>query len=532
MDPEVAWTLGELERKLSELEHTLQSMGQGGQAPRVSAPHAPATARLAHEAPPLAPEAPSFSPAGATTAAEQSFAGRIVDEAVEQPAPGPSPAGSSVRLGTAQVTPQSPSMRAQVFQPPPPPPARAHRVARAPLPPTAAELLRFRERLESAARELTEDYDELLGRLSFPPVSSPATPAISFARGAPSLDIIDVQGLSDAATRAFESDPAGTTAYGTSVGYPRLRSWIADRHGVPAESVLVTNGSMQADAFLFEQLVSPGDEVIVERPTYDRTLLSLRHRGAQLHAVELDPDGIETEALAHLLAGGARPRLAHIIPNFQNPAGYTLSLERRRRLLALAAAHNFMIFEDDPYVSLRFTGESLPTMLSMDPERVIYASSFSKTVCPGIRVGYLVGPADLIAAIGNLATNTYISPNMVAQSIVYEFCASGAIERSVETVRAALAERARALGEALRRDLPEAEFVAPQGGYFMWVTLPAGTDVHALFDAAAERGVAFVKGTDFVLEGGENTLRLAYSGVTPEQIETGVARLAEAYRSL
>jgi 2-aminoadipate transaminase len=134
--------------------------------------------------------------------------------------------------------------------------------------------------------------------------------------------------------------------------------------------------------------------------------------------------------------------------------------------------------------------------------------------------------------VAQLATNTYISPNMVAQSVVYEFCASGAIDRSIETVKAALAERAHTLGQALGRELPEAEFVAPQGGYFMWVTLPEGTDVEALFKAAADRGVAFVKGTDFLLEGGENTLRLAYSGVTPEQIDTGVARLAEAYRSL
>jgi DNA-binding transcriptional MocR family regulator len=121
---------------------------------------------------------------------------------------------------------------------------------------------------------------------------------------------------------------------------------------------------------------------------------------------------------------------------------------------------------------------------------------------------------------------------MVSESLVYEFCASGKIETSIETVKRALAERARTLAEALRRELPEADFVEPQGGYFMWVTLPEGTDVHRLFDAAAERGVAFVKGTDFLLEGGENTLRLAYSGVTPEQIETGVGRLAEAYRSL
>jgi DNA-binding transcriptional MocR family regulator len=382
--------------------------------------------------------------------------------------------------------------------------------------------------------ELTHEYDELLGRLSYAAVPTTTGPTISFARGAPSLDIVDVDGLRDAAVRAFESDPTGTTAYGTSVGYPRLRSWIADRHGVEPERVLVTNGSLQADAFLFDALVHRGDDVIVEAPTYDRTLLSLRERGARVHAIELHTDGIDTDALARLLGGGApvRAKLAHIIPNFQNPAGYTLSLEKRQALLALAAEHDFVVFEDDPYVALRFTGETLPTMLSMDPQRVVYASSFSKTVCPGIRVGYLVGPPELIGAVAQLATNTYISPNMVAQSIVYEFCASGAIERSIDTVRTALAERAATLGEALHSDLPEARFVAPQGGYFMWVTLPEGTDADALHHAAAERGVAFVKGSDFLLEGGRNTLRLAYSGVTPEQIRTGVARLAEAYRSL
>jgi len=364
---------------------------------------------------------------------------------------------------------------------------------------------------------------------------------ISFARGAPSLDIVDVQGLKDAATRAFENDPAGATAYGTSIGYPRLRAWIADKHGVEPERVLVTNGSMQADAFLFEQLVKQGDEVIVERPTYDRTLLSLRERGAKVHPVELQPDGIDTSALEALLGDGQsqgasdgtlKPKLAHIIPNFQNPAGYTLSLEKREALVKLAGAHDFLLFEDDPYVDLRFSGEKLPTMLSMDPERVVYASSFSKTVCPGIRVGYLVGPVEVIAQIAKLATNTYISPSMVSQAIVYEFCVSGAIERSIETVRTALAKRALTLQTALARDLPEARFVAPQGGYFMWVELPEGTDVEALFKYANELGVAFVKGTDFLLEGGENTLRLAYSGVTPEQIDEGVARLAEAFQSL
>jgi 2-aminoadipate transaminase len=355
---------------------------------------------------------------------------------------------------------------------------------------------------------------------------------ISFARGAPSLDIIAVEDLRAAADRAFQNDPAGTFSYGTSGGYVPLRDWIADQHGKERENIIVTNGSMQADAFLFEQLVAPGDVVVVEAPTYDRTLLALRGLGAEVLAIPLEPDGIDVEALARALESGARPKLAHIIPNFQNPAGYTLSLDKRRRLLDLADNYEFVIFEDDPYVELRFEGERLPTMLSLDQsERVVYASSYSKTVCPGIRVGYLCGPAELIATIERTATNTYISPNMVAQSIVNDFCRSGAIDRSIETVKSALRERRDTLAAALERELPEAGFVPPQGGYFMWVELPEDADVDALAAAAKDRDVIFVKGTDFLLEGGLNTLRLAYSGVRPEQIDEGVSRLAEAYRS-
>ena len=353
--------------------------------------------------------------------------------------------------------------------------------------------------------------------------------SISFARGAPSLDIVDVEGLKAAAQRAFTSDPAGTTAYGTSVGYVPLRKWIAEQHGVATERVLVTNGSMQADAFLFDALVKDGDTVIVERPTYDRTLLSLRNRGADVRMVELEHDGIDVAALDRVLRSGAEPTLAHIIPNFQNPAGYTLSGEKRERLIELAREYHFTIFEDDPYVALRFAGERLETMLSMDPDRVVYASSFSKTVCPGIRVGYLVGPEELIARIAKIATSAYISPNMVAQSIVHEFCVSGALDRSIETVTDALQERANTLCDALEREWPDARFQRPDGVYFLWIDLPEGADVDALFDAAAARDVQFVKGSDFVLEGAENSLRLAYSGVTPEQIEEGVKQLAEAY---
>ena len=360
-----------------------------------------------------------------------------------------------------------------------------------------------------------------------------AADTISFARGAPSLDIVDVEGLKDAAARAFANDPGGATAYGTAIGYAPLRAWIAEQHGVEPANVVVTNGSMQADAFLFDELVEPSDTVIVERPTYDRTLLALRQRLADIRMVELEPDGIDVAGIATLIDGGVEPKLAHIIPNFQNPAGYTLSGPKREALVGLAREHGFTIFEDDPYVSIRFAGDPLPTMLSLDrDDNVVYASSFSKTVCPGIRVGYLVGPAELIARIVKRATSTYISPNMVAQAIVHEFCQSGALQRSIETVRTNLKARVDALVTALERDLPDARFVAPEGGYFMWVELPEGTDVDKLFAAAGERGVTFVKGSDFLLEGGGNTLRLAYSGVTPEQIDEGIGRLAEAYKSL
>ncbi|GAA0451923.1 GntR family transcriptional regulator [Paractinoplanes deccanensis] len=352
---------------------------------------------------------------------------------------------------------------------------------------------------------------------------------ISFARGAPSLDIIDVEGLKAAAARAFDADPAGVTAYGTSVGYVPLRKWIAEKHSVSPDQVIVTNGSLQADAFLFNHLVQPGDDVVVEKPTYDRTLLSLQNLGAKVHQVTLRSDGIDVDELRTLLESGVRPKLAHIIPNYQNPAGITLSVEKRRALLSLAVEYGFTIFEDDPYVDIRFRGDALPSMLSMDSENaVVHASSFTKTVCPGVRVGYLVGPAALIDAIAKKATSLYISPGMVSEAIVHQFCVSGDIERSIAKVSSALSERAQVLAESLRKHIPGATFTEPDGGYFLWVDLPGDVDVDKLFPAAMKKGVAVVKGSDFLLEGGRSSLRLAYSAVTVDQIDEGVRRLAEA----
>jgi 2-aminoadipate transaminase len=352
---------------------------------------------------------------------------------------------------------------------------------------------------------------------------------ISFARGAPSLDIIDVDGLKAAAVRAFEADPAGVTAYGTSVGYPPLRAWIATKHRVDVDRVMVTNGSLQADALLFEHLVRAGDDVIVEKPTYDRTLLSLRTIGARLHQVTLDSDGLDVDELRKLLETGVRPKLAHIIPNYQNPAGVTLSAAKRTALLELAREYGFTIFEDDPYADIRFRGEALPSMLSMDTTgSVVHASSFTKTVCPGVRVGYLIGPPELIATIAKRATNVYLSPGMVSEAIVHQFCVSGDIDRSIATVTEALGERARLLAAALREHIPGVQFTEPDGGYFLWVDLPDDVDVDVVMPAAAERGVTVVKGSDFLLEGGRHSLRLAYSAVSADRVDEGVRRLAAA----
>src|SRR5690606_34750819 len=181
------------------------------------------------------------------------------------------------------------------------------------------------------------------------------------------------------------------------------------------------------------------------------------------------------------------------------------------------------------YAEIRFEGEALPSMQSLDTRgSVVYASSFTKTVCPGVRVGYLIGPPATIAAIADLATRTYISPGLVAQGIVYQFCVSGALDRSIQTVRTALARRARLLADALRRHLPEARFTEPAGGYFLWVELPEDVNTDEVAQAAAARHLAVVKGSDFLLEGGEHSLRLAYSAVTEDEIEIGVQRLAEA----
>lgn len=350
---------------------------------------------------------------------------------------------------------------------------------------------------------------------------------ISFARGAPSPDLIPVEAVRVATAKALDTDWKTALSYGVGIGHPGLCTWIAERHGLEsADEVMVTNGSLEAGAMLFRHLLSPGDRVIVEQPSYDRTLLLLEQLGVEFVPIALESDGIDVAAVEAALADGP-VKLVHLIPNFQNPAGCTLSEEKRVRLVELAAEHDFTIFEDDPYRELSFGEDPPPTMLNMDAAgKVIHASSFTKTVSPGVRVGYLAGPVDLIRALAKVANETYISPNMLSGSLVLELCKSGALDRNIAEVKVALAERRDALIEALGKHLPSAEFVVPGGGYFLWADLGEGFDTVDLAAKAKAAGAPFIPGSDFMLEGGETSLRFSFASVPPENIDEGVSRIA------
>jgi 2-aminoadipate transaminase len=360
---------------------------------------------------------------------------------------------------------------------------------------------------------------------------------ISFARGAPSADLLPVEAVREAAAAALEGDPARALSYGTGIGHPELGEWIAERHGagLSADRVMVTNGSLEAAWMLFGHLLAAGDEVVVEQPSYDRTLLMLERLETERIGIALEEDGIDVAALEAALAAGRRPKLVHVITNFHNPAGCTLSEAKRRRLVELSAEHGFWIFEDDPYREVRFAGaEELPTILALAEgtgARVLHASSFSKTVSPGVRVGYLAGPPEEIKILAKRANETYISPNMLAEAIVYELCRSGALDRNIELVNRALAERRDAVVAALQERIHEARFVIPGGGYFLWMDLADGSDTAALLTLAKQEGVAFVAGPDFMLDGGSRSLRLSFASVPPDRIPEGIDRLARALES-
>src|ERR1700693_4264729 len=330
---------------------------------------------------------------------------------------------------------------------------------------------------------------------------------ISFARGVPSPDCLPVDELADCALAAISSDGKTVLSYGAAGGYAPLRKWIAERHGVEPDRVVLTNGSLQGFVFLAGQL-APQGPVLVEAPTYDRPLKILAGLETEILSVDQDSDGLDLGALESALDAGRKPRFLYTIPPFQNPSGRTVPPDRRRRLVELARAHELLILEDDPYVLVRFEGDAPPTLFELaGGEGVIYSSSFSKTVAPGLRTGYLVLPSDLASQVEAAAAAAYITPALIAQATVFEFLRRGNLAANLERVCDLLRARRDPMMGALQRELPEASWSRPEGGYFLWLDLPPGV----LTAELATEGVTFVPGSDFFAgAGGESAVRLAF----------------------
>jgi 2-aminoadipate transaminase len=347
---------------------------------------------------------------------------------------------------------------------------------------------------------------------------------ISFARGIPAPECLPTEELADCARAAIERGGDTVLSYGPVGGYGPLREWIADRHGVDAGRVLITNGSLQGFVFLASRFA--GSRVLVEYPTYDRPLKILAGLGAEVEALPMDDEGLDPDALEAALGRGPKPAFLYTIPTFQNPSGRTLSPERRRRVVELARAHELLVLEDDPYGLIRFEGEPPPTLFELDGgERVVYSSSFSKTVAPGVRVGYFVLPEGLERELEQVAVSTYITPVLLGQATVYEFLRRGRFEPNLERVRGLLGARRDAMLAALEAELDgAARWSRPEGGYFVWLELPEDLDAAELLARAEDAGVTFVKGADF--GGPASSARLAFSFVSPDEIRDGVRRLA------
>ncbi|HEY6150694.1 MAG TPA: PLP-dependent aminotransferase family protein [Gaiellaceae bacterium] len=347
---------------------------------------------------------------------------------------------------------------------------------------------------------------------------------ISLARGIPSPECLPIGELADCAREALRRDGETVLSYGSTLGYEPLREWIGERHGVEPERVVVTNGSLQAFHLVLSAL-GPG-RVLLERPTYDRPRKILLDEGRELGEVAVDEEGLDVDAVD---PEGAT--LLYTIPTFQNPMGVTLSEARRRRLAELVREHGLPVLEDDPYGLVRFEGGPLPSLFELEGgERALYSSSFSKTVAPGLRVGYLIVPAALSAELQPLAASTYITPALVAQATLHEFLARGLFEPNLQRVSGLLRKRRDAMLEALEDGFEgRARWSRPEGGYFLWLELPDEVDASELLVRASEAGVTFVPGADF---GGEpNTLRLAFSYVSVDEIVEGIGRLAKLVSS-
>lgn len=355
-----------------------------------------------------------------------------------------------------------------------------------------------------------------------------ASQIIHLTRGSPPAEAFPTPDLVQCAEAALQRDPGVLLQYGSAPGYAPLREWLGQQHGADPDQVFVGNSSLEILSFLTQTVLRPGDRVFVEAPTYDRAITLLQRAGAQVVGVPLEGDGPDLAVLEAELKQGA-PALMYLIADFQNPTGVTASLEKRRRLAALAEEHGFWIVEDAPYRALRYAGEEVATLWSLAPTRVLHMSSFSKVLAPGLRLGYVVGPADVVAGLVQWAVDSYIGPVLPTQGMVYEYCRQGLLPVNVERLKALYRPRLKATLSALERCLPHLAWTRPEGGFFVGITLPEETDMDRLLARAGEVGLKLSDGRGFFANStdGNRFLRFPFCALAPDEIQEAVSRLAQ-----
>jgi 2-aminoadipate transaminase len=358
---------------------------------------------------------------------------------------------------------------------------------------------------------------------------------ISFSRGVPSPDMFPVEQLAECGRAAVLEHGRVALNYGAPGGYEPLREWIAARHGVTADRILVTPGSLIGLNLVVRQ-VCAGRPAIVEAPTYDRMLHALADAGSTVVTVGRDDDGLDVARLADVAASTPAPALLYVLPTFHNPTGRTLDLVQRQELVDLAVAHDLMLFEDDPYGLVRIDGDAQPSLLSLLREAgrddlAIFASSFSKSVAPGLRVGYLVLPENLVAPLTSAVARTYVSPPLMAQAQLQLFLDAGYLEPHLAYLAQFLRPRRDALLDAFAGLPAGATWTRPDGGYFLWLELPERLDAADINARATEAGVTFVPGAGFFADHPRrSSARLAFSYPSVDQIRTGAERLVDLIR--
>ena len=395
--------------------------------------------------------------------------------------------------------------------------------------------MQFADRLNNVETSAIRELFKLLGKPGI----------ISFAGGFPDSAMFDVEGIRAASNAALTEEPGAALQYGATEGYNPLREQLAafmtakGANEVAADNLIVTTGSQQALDLLGKTLISPGDKVIVEGPTFLATIQCFRLYGAELISAPIDGNGVKTDELEKLIAEH-QPKFVYLIPTFGNPSGARLSLERRKAVLEMAVKHNTLIVEDDPYGDLYFGEAPPPSLLNLSAtvpgsrELLAHCGSLSKVLSPGLRIGWMIAPPALLANAVMCKQFSDAHTSTFAQATAAQYLKAGRMPATLANVRKVYAERAQAMGDALRNDLGDAiEFVQPQGGLFVWARLTGAggkvQDGNVLAKRAIEKGVAFVPGTPFFCANPDHaTFRLSFATADADKIREGVARLAQA----